>query len=286
MMLMLSSVLQSAQETISLSRATDECSKMSYTDGPLEVFPPPHDFRSPIKSVGREAVYEFHGPLSPPTLATSASDFILQHCTGNRADLIQSLSTFIADSADLTWQRAGAPDQDASTHSTWLCVRITAASDEWITPRWHRDGRMFTCTCTAPGPHAKYAVTLLGPPTRLLCPSEDVDAVVRMAEAKRSERDNGSYEDDEDAERAELAATLKDMPHVELRRGQAIKFTWGEEDAPVHSEPDSSAEDRVFVSILFGSEEELRDMCHLRDKVYGEERNWISPRPLQRVLPL
>lgn len=134
---------------------------------------------------------------------------------------------------------------------------------------------MFTCACVAPKPHAKYAVTLLGPPTRLLCPHEDVDAIMRMVTAKHEQKSRGADEENEDEERTELAAALKERPLVQVGRGQVVKFTWGQEDSPVHSEPDSSAEDRVFVSVMFGSEEELRDMCQFRDQVYGKECSWL-----------
>ncbi|GJC84683.1 hypothetical protein ColLi_07521 [Colletotrichum liriopes] len=244
---------------------------MSRPSQPLKVFPPPTDFCSPITSVKREGTYGFYGPLSISQLTDSASDFILKHCTADRDGLVQALSSFLVDSAAHARQHVSTPDRESSTHSTWLCIRITAPSDAWITPRWHRDGRMFDCTCVAPQPHAKYAVTLLGPPTRLLCPSEAVDAVVHKVQAQHSSMDE---------ERAELAVALEGIPLVELRAGQVVRFTWGEDDAPIHSEPDSSTEDRLFVSVMFGSEEELKDMCSLRDEVYGEESIWTSPRAL------
>ncbi|GKT42516.1 uncharacterized protein ColSpa_02697 [Colletotrichum spaethianum] len=245
---------------------------MSCPSQPLTISPSPSDFCSPITSVKREGTYGFYGPLSISRLADSASNFILKHCTANRDGLVQALSSFLVDSAAHVRQETSPPDQDSSTHSTWLCVRITGPSDEWITPRWHRDGRMFDCVCAAPRPHAKYAVTLLGPPTRMIHPSEAVDAAVHKVEAQ-----HGSM----DEERAELAALLEGVPLVELRAGQVVRFTWGENDAPVHSEPDSSTEARVFVSVLFGSEEELKNMCSVRDEVYGEESIWTSPRSLE-----
>ncbi|WYZ35505.1 hypothetical protein EsH8_X_000152 [Colletotrichum jinshuiense] len=245
---------------------------MSCPDQPLKVFPPPSEFCSPITSVKREGTYSFYGPLSISRLADSASDFILKHCTADRDGLVQALSSFLVDSSAHVRQHASPPDRESSNHSTWLCVRITGPTDEWITPRWHRDGRMFDCACATPQPHAKYAVTLIGPPTRLLYPSEAVDAVMKRVEAQ-----NSSWEE----ERAELASALEGIPLVELRAGQVVRFTWGENDAPVHSEPDSSAENRLFVSVMFGSEEELRDMCSVRDEVYGEESIWTSPRSLE-----
>ncbi|KAK1985853.1 hypothetical protein LZ30DRAFT_707274 [Colletotrichum cereale] len=247
---------------------------------PLEVFTPPSGFRSPVTSVHRQGTYGFYGPASTSRLAGFASDFILKHCAADRDGVFRALSSFLDDAAAHVRQHAGPADRESSTHSAWLCVRITAPTDAWVTPRWHRDGRMFDCACAAPRPHAKYAVTLLGPPTRMLWPSEAVDAAVRKVEARRSGLDKGG-DGDADEERAELAAALEGIPLVELRAGQVVRFTWGADDAPVHSEPDSSAEARLFASVMFGSEAELRDMCSFRDEVYGEESVWTSPQSLE-----
>ncbi|KAK1598455.1 uncharacterized protein LY79DRAFT_539216 [Colletotrichum navitas] len=247
---------------------------MSHPSQPLEVFPPPSGFRSPITSVRREGTYGFYGPASTPRLAVSASDFILKHCTADKDGLVRALSSFLDHAAAHARQHASSTDQDSITHSTWLCVRITAPTDAWSVPRWHRDGRMFGCVCASPRPHAKYAMTLLGPPTRMLWPEETVDAAVSKVEAQY--RGLGKGENDynyesEEKERADLAEALEGIPLVELHAGQIVRFTWGESDAPVHSEPDSSAEARLFVSVMFGSEAELRDMCSIRDEVYGQE---------------
>ncbi|KAK2008891.1 hypothetical protein LZ32DRAFT_661709 [Colletotrichum eremochloae] len=250
---------------------------MSNPSQPLKVFPPPSGFRSPITNVHSEGTYGFYGPFSTSHLAGSASDFILKHCSADEDGLVRTLASFLDDAAAHTRQHAGPADQESSTHSAWLCIRITAPTDAWMTPRWHRDGRMFDCACAAPRPHAKYAVTLLGPPTRMLWPSEAVDAVVRKVEAQRSALGKGDYYETEEKERAELAKALDGIPLIQLQEGQVVRFTWGKSDAPVHSEPDSSAEARVFVSVMFGSEAELKDMCSLRNEVYGEESTWTPP---------
>jgi len=240
---------------------------MSHQVPPLEVFPQLAVFQSPITSIRREATYGFYGPFSSSSFTDSASDFILNHCAADKAKLTQALSSFLDDAAVNARQYSSLSDRPNSTHSAWLCIRVTAPSAEWVMPRWHRDGRMFDCSCVAPRPHAKYAVTLLGPPTRLLRPSEEADALIRAVEA-RSDRAGHN--------RAELATAMEGMPLVDLGRGQTVRFTWGQVDAPVHSEPDSSAEERVFVSILFACEAEMRDMCRFRGETYGEESIWVS----------
>ncbi len=122
---------------------------------------------------------------------------------------------------------------------------------------------MFHCSCAGPGrraPHAKYAVTLLGPSTRLLEPCAAVDDVFRALGDRGQNRS-----------RLVLARDLAGFAEIPVRTGQIVCFSWGEDDSPVHSEPDSSSSDRIFLSVLFGSEDELRGMCRMRRKVYGRQ---------------
>ncbi|KAK6613277.1 hypothetical protein ACHAPC_009365 [Botrytis cinerea] len=162
------------------------------------------------------------------------------------------------------------------TEACWFTIRLTKPSDVFVMPRWHQDGRMFDCTCLHPRSehenegsssetrkekaiHSKYAATLLGPCTRLLPETSLVrSTLVEVAGL--------SYEE----ERIQLAKRFENEECVSLVVGDVIRFTWGDEDSPVHSEPDISCSDRVFVSLMFGSKEELRDMCKLRDMEFKE----------------
>ncbi|KAK0640848.1 hypothetical protein B0T16DRAFT_418553 [Cercophora newfieldiana] len=219
---------------------------------PSHVFKQSLDFAAPVTSVAREAQYNFYGALTP-RLVDSAADFIIKRCAGDQPSIVESLSAFIA---------ASTADEQASTHSCWFCIRLTHPTDEYVLPRWHNDGRMFDCSCAQKLPHSKYAVTLLGPPTRLLPTTTEIFNLVQRVVGSGSQH----------RARVELAEALKGMQTVPLETGQMIRFSWGQEDSPIHSEPDSSDSDRVFVSILFGSEEEIRCMANSRDEVYGTEK--------------
>jgi hypothetical protein len=121
---------------------------------------------------------------------------------------------------------------------------------------------MFDCSCAEPKfPHAKYAVTLLGPGTLLLQPGG------LLAEVMASRDD--WYKDEL---RDELAGKLVDCERIPVGKTgeEVIKFSWGQDDSPVHSEPDMSGGDRVFMSVMFGSNEELRVMCDWRAEPFGE----------------
>lgn len=69
--------------------------------------------------------------------------------------------------------------------------------------------------------------------------------------------------------RAWLAESYTSAPRVPIGEGEIVRFSWGRDDSPVHSEPDLVGE-RVFVSVLYGSEEEIRGMCEWREAKYGE----------------
>ena len=212
-----------------------------------------------LSKLDRELMYGFYGPFNASSLAQSGAQFIAAQSDGNRYALAAALSTFLPLAYNDCLKTCDSADSPAIGTACWLCIRAFRPTDEYIQPRWHRDGRMFQCTGNAdpPVPHSKYAVSLLGPPTRVLAPSVNIDRVMTL---KR-------YEEN----RATLAEKLTGYDDIPLKPRQIIRFSWGEEDSPVHSEPDFSGQDRVFVSVLFGSEQEIKDMCKKRNKTYGKE---------------
>jgi hypothetical protein len=200
------------------------------------------------------AEYSFYGLFDVEFLVSSACDLITSKSDADREATARKLEHFLVLAhGDCV---ATTPDEAKGLvgQACWLTVRMGQPTDDYMKPRWHRDGRMFNCSCPDPQiPHSKYAVTLLGTATKVLVSSPFVDRV---------ERSNLS--------RDELATRLAGCEQASIQRGQAIRFSWGQDDSPIHSEPDSSGEDRVFVSVLFGSEEEIRNMCEWRDKEFGK----------------
>jgi len=63
-----------------------------------------------------------------------------------------------------------------------------------------------------------------------------------------------------DKMRAEYAEALASELVLDLKRAQVIKFNWGQDDSPVHSEPDITT-DRVFISIFSAVKKEIRNIC-------------------------
>jgi hypothetical protein len=214
-----------------------------------------------LTKVNQEDSYGFFGNFDIDTLSKSAATFIAERSNGSVDDLTSTLSTFLSLAYNDCRETANPLDASSIANACWLCIRAFHPTSEFVEPRWHRDGRMFDCSCESPQqPHSKYAVALLGPSTRILQPGADVDAAM-------SEVDNWHEG------QAELARRLAGHPEISVQRRQVIRFSWGQEDSPVHSEPDFSNEDRVFVSVLFGSEQEIRNMCEFRGEVFGKNDN-------------
>ncbi|KAK7962294.1 uncharacterized protein PG986_003119 [Apiospora aurea] len=231
-----------------------------------------------LTRIAQEKVYSFYGPFEAATLSTSVAACITSNSDGSAARLTAVLRRFLDHAQQDCLAGAASPDKPLTTQACWLVARMFEPSEEYVVPRWHRDGRMFTCSCSGsveteeggessgraeqPLPHSKYAVTLLGPATRVLAPGQPaVDAALADVKSRMGL--------DEPQGRAELAEALGGCEECEVERGQVIRFSWGQDDSPVHSEPDFAGEDRVFVSVLFGSETEIRDMCRRRRETFG-----------------
>jgi hypothetical protein len=81
-----------------------------------------------------------------------------------------------------------------------------------------------------------YVTTILGPQTRLLVKTEVMSEIINY---KRDKHDRGTY--------AEL---LAGQPEIKVAQKEIIRFTCGQGDLLVHSEPDISDSGRMFMSIL------------------------------------
>ncbi|KAI0137457.1 hypothetical protein BJ170DRAFT_711601 [Xylariales sp. AK1849] len=184
----------------------------------------------------------YYGPADVEALATHATAFICSNSNANALDLRQALQNFLALTLEDCAARLSFTEEtkDQVTHSCWLCIRMTLPTDAWIVPRWHKDGRMFQCSCPEPKlPHSKYAFTILGPSTRVMTPSPQTTAILETPPGT-GRRWNFNESD------PGLAMILAQYPETKVKLGQTIRFSWGQQDSPIHSEPDSSCSDRVF----------------------------------------
>lgn len=133
--------------------------------------------------------------------------------------------------------------------AVWFTIRISKCHENFAVPRWHRDGRMWRIGARC----VKYVQTLIGPDTLLLPESPLVTDI--MAERNYEERRN------------ELAEKFANVPRMVVDPHSIISFTCGENDSQVHSEPNIT-EDRVFISAVPGSVEQLQSLASIRDWTY------------------
>lgn len=214
--------------------------------------------------VKSESTYNYYGVFNQDKIVDQASEFIVENSNAELIDLEDTLKDFISiTSKDYGGEKGNVAPQP-SPEAAWFTIRMTNPTDEYTNnPRWHRDGRMYTSDRTGEV-NSKYATTLLGNSTRIMKDSAFVKSVLDEEEAvEMAEYDWAT----EMQRQLRIAERLAEQPVIEVPDGCIIKFSWGQPDSPVHSEPDMST-DRVFISILYGSEAEMKDMCKIRNEDY------------------
>ena len=141
--------------------------------------------------------------------------------------------------------------------------------DDFKIPRWHQDGNYFAHDTLPPAaqPRSKWATTIFGPSTLFLdLDFSDKDICDYIGNQDDSSEWRAAQGDDEDgsANKKRVNDYLryrKGGEIVKVDLGQVVRFGYGQLKSPVHSEPDMSGGDRVFVSVMFGMEKELKELC-------------------------
>ena len=226
---------------------------------------------SRLTSVNRNATFNYYGEFCAST-THHAAKFVADNTDGVEIELNKTLQTFLDASHN---ECVGSPSEKSHC---WFTIRITKPNDDFDVPRWHQDGLMFQSDEGREAvPRSKYALTILGPPTLFLPTEAIVFQTITEAEKKffwwRENREKESTEEDRDeahdAMREWLSNRFSNMSRVKVPKGKIARFSWGRDDSPVHSEPQMVV-DRVFMTVLFGSETELRSMCEYRDVEFGK----------------
>jgi hypothetical protein len=237
------------------------------TQSPLAILPALG--KSLIHFVRESSTFNYYGPFEPLN-SQKAAEFLARHTDAAEPGLAAIIESFLSTSQQ---DCVGQPTQK---NACWFTIRITQPSESFKIPRWHQDGRMFVCDVGQELlVRSKYALTLLGPATLMLQPSENTFRMNETGEARFLQwRENAERqpEDDEvdqayDDLREWLAGEFEEAPRIDVGEGEIVRFSWGQPDSPLHSEPDLIS-DRVFMTVLFGSESELRRMCDGRGEEY------------------
>ncbi|KAF9776142.1 hypothetical protein IL306_005704 [Fusarium sp. DS 682] len=237
---------------------------------PLAILAEPIDIPR-ITCMKRESTLNYYGSVDD-SLATEASKFLARHTDGVEQEIEPAMSAFLRTTQD---DCIGHGEEKSSC---WLTIRVTKPTTAFEIPRWHQDGNMYPYDQGREEVvRSKYGLTLLGPRTLMLEPDERVFTTQREAEAQYcwwqgTDDPEPSVEEMDDADdklREYLSNEFKDTPRVQVGHGQVVRFSWGRDDSPVHSEPDLVS-DRVFMTVLYGSESELRSMCEWREAQFGK----------------
>ncbi|QGI69778.1 uncharacterized protein FFB20_07001 [Fusarium fujikuroi] len=225
-----------------------------------------------ITSTKQDSTLNYYGPVDG-SLAIEASKFLARHTDAVEQDVEPKTRAFL----ETTQNDCSGNTEEKK--ACWLTIRITKPCNAFEIPRWHQDGPMFEYDSGREDVvRSKYAITLLGPSTLMLRPDEYVFKTQHEAEARyywwQNKPDGPEPSEDEmhdadDLLRESLGTAFQNTPRVQVGHAQIVRFSWGRDDSPVHSEPDLVS-DRVFMTVLYGSESELRTMSKWREAPYGE----------------
>ena len=145
--------------------------------------------------------------------------------------------------------------------SAWFCMRPFRPSDDYLIPRWHSDGKYFNFdNSNDQRVVCKFAFVLKGAPTLFAdVPDSEKSLINSLGLQNRLLAD-------------QIVKKYKiESPQV----GELAIFRVADEESAVHSEPHITT-DRLFISILPGSEEEI---CELYNFWYPESTvsNFTDP---------
>ncbi|TRX89401.1 hypothetical protein FHL15_009699 [Xylaria flabelliformis] len=181
----------------------------------------------------------------------------------------------------------------------WLTIRATKPTSEFDKPRWHTDDVFFSVS--GGGLRAipregdgdrildlqtdwKLCTTLLGPSTMFIPPEYQVEARRTQRVTRKSltaDHDCTSIRciacaATSDAVRERLSTHLKPMGAVQATIGECAFFRIGQEKGAVHSEPCMSGGDRVFINVVPGQKDELKNLMTKWGMSFPRSW-WIAP---------
>jgi len=157
--------------------------------------------------------------------------------------------------------------QKLQAQTAWITIRSFQASHQDVyTPRWHTDGYYYA---TFQGQQYKIACALKGPGTVFCNVSEDIRKKFQelesqtFAEMTKEEIGKLTFQQRQQFEqktRLKLAELLADLSIEQAPTAQGMLFIVGDKNsAAIHSEPPIK-EDRLFISIVPGSREQIQEL--------------------------
>ncbi|KAF2183280.1 hypothetical protein K469DRAFT_710811 [Zopfia rhizophila CBS 207.26] len=224
----------------------------------------------PITTVKEVKSFNYYDHVTPELLS-AATDFIATHTDAPGPETTRCIIHILNNT------RLDCVGTESEKVACWLTIRLTNPTNYFQVPRWHQDGRMYHYDeGKEEVVRSKYATTLLGPPTLMLPAQQDVFQTTRSGKDKFHPKpadgkkfDKKQWQKQEESMRTWLAEEYEESKRLEFANGEVVRFSWGREDSPVHSEPDITS-DRVFMTVLYGSKTEIKEMCKWRNEEYGK----------------
>lgn len=241
---------------------------------PFKAFPsgdrdPLEGLPSKLKYDGEyRATYKFVGDYDQTKLANKATDFIVTRSDGKHETILNEMERFLSTAAQDCIETTAPADRSNATQMCWFSIKIGSPDKSSKQPRWHQDGMMFPREGVE-NLHAKYAFTLLGPSTRVVLATPEQNELWETADrtfkAENREMfesvergDKGAFETWFKKKEPFMAERLQGVEEVKIEPRQIIRWVCGE-GFPVHSEPDSSEAERIYVNMFFGTEDEMKN---------------------------
>lgn len=255
----------------SKSPASTASSPTTSTDGSIDDIPL-RDLFPPLTLLNTSS-WMYCGPILSPVASSLPPSFHTWMHNTISGPLLPRLLPFL-DFLRGFLERAGAQHY-------WLTIRATRPTTEYDIVRWHTDDIFFDYEGETErlGPkdkrrkekrkgYWKLATTLLGPPTLFLkdgIRGRRIQRAAKRAECqKRGEHTCTQFRclgclDAVEAVRQSLAKSLANEAVESPESGEVAFFRLGDEEGAVHSEPPCH-EDRIFVNVVPGTEEELKEL--------------------------
>jgi hypothetical protein len=144
----------------------------------------------------------------------------------------------------------------------WLAIRVTEPNNEFIIPRWHKDGNYFASNSIT----AKFITVLKGPGTLLIRSNKKVNDIYnKISEKEINEiKPLSTFEEEKKVARKYrliLAKKLANEKIIQVKNSQGLVFHAGSptDNAALHSEPNMD-QYRMFISIVPGSKKNIEEL--------------------------
>ncbi|KAF1997047.1 hypothetical protein P154DRAFT_556023 [Amniculicola lignicola CBS 123094] len=256
------------------------------------------------------STWTYCGPLIPPTTTSLPSSFHTWSASTIHGPFLDRLLPF------LSFLHTFLPA--SGVHHYWLTIRVTKPTTEFDTVRWHADDIFFDKTgergrtISSPSPaqphpqsrpssvlpswtkrkppqkeYWKLVTTLLGPGTLFLKDGASARRIQkeakRMVCAKRGPHTCSSFKclgclDAIESVRLILAEQFAQADVEATKYGEVAFFRLGDDEGAIHSEPKCD-EDRIFINVVPGAEDELAELMDRWGLVYP--RDWSFGVPME-----